>query len=145
MHFNHQGETIKIVIEDYVQHLSGFQFKLLYDPTLMHDTPIGYSNQIHSEFNLLYHWHALMPDTIRVKSDDYSLRSLLFNPKPFVDAGLSQVLTSASQQFAGKVNLVQNLKKSGCFCKGFLHSTVRESCVREQMKTTGETSVNTFC
>ena len=56
------GETIKIVIEDYVQHLSRYHFKLTFDPELLFGHPFQYQNRIALEFNHLYHWHPLMPD-----------------------------------------------------------------------------------
>ncbi|CAK8696012.1 unnamed protein product [Clavelina lepadiformis] len=96
------GETIKVVIEDYVQHLSGFHYQLIYDPTIMHDEGFSYHNQIHVEFVLLYHWHALMPDNIRVNDHAYAIRNLLFNPKPFVDAGMAAMVKELSTQFAGR-------------------------------------------
>ena len=93
------------MIEDYVQHLSGFHYQLIYDPTIMHDEGFSYHNQIHVEFVLLYHWHALMPDNIRVNDHAYAIRNLLFNPKPFVDAGMAAMVKELSTQFAGRVSL----------------------------------------
>uniref|UniRef100_A0A1I8FBP7 Prostaglandin-endoperoxide synthase n=1 Tax=Macrostomum lignano TaxID=282301 RepID=A0A1I8FBP7_9PLAT len=49
------GKTLKIVVEEYVQHLSNYHFKLW-----------QYQNRIAAEFNLLYHWHPLMADDYRV-------------------------------------------------------------------------------
>lgn len=40
------GETIKIVIEDYVQHLSLYHFKLSFQPELLFDQPFQYQNRI---------------------------------------------------------------------------------------------------
>ncbi|XP_075944423.1 prostaglandin G/H synthase 2 isoform X2 [Anarhichas minor] len=60
------GETIKIVIEDYVQHLSGYNFKLKFDPELLINQRFQYQNRIASEFNTLYHWHPLMPESFQV-------------------------------------------------------------------------------
>ena len=97
------GEMIKVVMEDYIQHMSGFKFKLLYEPDLMHETGFSYHNQVHIEFQLLYRWHALVPDYLRINGTPYSIPNLLFNPKPFVDAGLESVIKSFTKQFAGKV------------------------------------------
>ncbi|XP_010187005.1 PREDICTED: prostaglandin G/H synthase 2 isoform X2 [Mesitornis unicolor] len=60
------GETIKIVIEDYVQHLSGYHFKLKFDPELLFNQRFQYQNRIAAEFNTLYHWHPLLPDTFQI-------------------------------------------------------------------------------
>lgn len=56
---------MKIIVEDYVQHLSGFHFNLLYDPDVMMGKSISYHNQIHQEFHTLYHWHPLVPDIFK--------------------------------------------------------------------------------
>lgn len=94
---------IKITIEDYVQHLSGFHFQLFYDPTLLHGSDISFHNQIHQEFVLLYHWHALLPDFVKMKDKAYSFKDTLFNPKPFVDTGMTEMTNSLINQFAGTV------------------------------------------
>nr|KAF6332070.1 prostaglandin-endoperoxide synthase 1 [Pipistrellus kuhlii] len=57
------GETIKIVIEEYVQQLSGYFLKLKFDPELLFSSQFQYQNRIALEFNHLYHWHPLMPDS----------------------------------------------------------------------------------
>ncbi|XP_043576034.1 prostaglandin G/H synthase 1-like isoform X2 [Chiloscyllium plagiosum] len=40
------GETIKIVIEDYVQHLSGYYFKMTFNPELLFSEHFQYRNRI---------------------------------------------------------------------------------------------------
>lgn len=60
------GEVIKITIEDYVQHLSQYNLRLTFEPELTHGTRFQYHNRIHAEFNHLYHWHPLIPDTLNV-------------------------------------------------------------------------------
>ena len=97
------GETIKIVVEDYVQHISGYNFKLLYDPELLHGTALSYHNKIHVEFQLLYRWHALMPDHLVNNNTSLSIQETLFNPKPFVEAGMKNWVEDATRQYANKV------------------------------------------
>uniref|UniRef100_H2ZG05 prostaglandin-endoperoxide synthase n=1 Tax=Ciona savignyi TaxID=51511 RepID=H2ZG05_CIOSA len=97
------GELIKIVIEDYVQHLSGFHYKLLYEPELVQEGHFSFHNQINAEFQLLYHWHPLMPDDVKFNNKTYLMKDLLFNPVPVVKSGMAQVIQDLSQQWAGKV------------------------------------------
>ena len=94
---------MKIVIEDYVQHLSGYNYKLLFDPELLHDTEFSYHNRIFMEFQILYRWHALMPDQLNINNQTYSIRNVIFNPKPFVEGGMANWVDEAKKQFAGKV------------------------------------------
>ncbi|XP_067893489.1 prostaglandin G/H synthase 2-like [Heterodontus francisci] len=97
------GETIKIVIEDYVQHLSGYHFKLKFDPELLFNQQFQYSNRIASEFNTLYHWHPLMPDSFNIQDKEYSYREFLFNNSVLLEHGISNMVASFSRQIAGRV------------------------------------------
>ncbi|XP_011946043.1 PREDICTED: prostaglandin G/H synthase 1 isoform X4 [Cercocebus atys] len=60
------GETIRIVIEEYVQQLSGYFLQLKFDPELLFGVQFQYRNRIAMEFNHLYHWHPLMPDSFKI-------------------------------------------------------------------------------
>ncbi|CAK8696015.1 unnamed protein product [Clavelina lepadiformis] len=97
------GETIKVVIEDYVQHISGYSYKLIYDPELIFGAGFSYHNEIAVEFQLLYRWHALMPDDLTINNQAYPIRNLIFNPKPFVDSGMATLVKDMTSQFASKV------------------------------------------
>ncbi|KAG7316819.1 hypothetical protein KOW79_020360 [Hemibagrus wyckioides] len=97
------GETIKIVIEEYVQHLSGYHFKLKFDPELLFNQQFQYQNRISSEFNTLYHWHPLMPDDFHIQGDVYSYKQFLFNTSMVTNYGISSLVDSFSKQIAGRV------------------------------------------
>uniref|UniRef100_A0A668TG24 Prostaglandin G/H synthase 2 n=1 Tax=Oreochromis aureus TaxID=47969 RepID=A0A668TG24_OREAU len=97
------GETIKIVIEDYVQHLSGYHFKLKFDPELLFNQRFQYQNRIASEFNTLYHWHPLMPDSFHIEETDYSYKQFVFNTSVVTEHGISNLVESFTNQIAGRV------------------------------------------
>ncbi|XP_069593335.1 prostaglandin G/H synthase 2 [Ranitomeya imitator] len=97
------GETIKIVIEDYVQHLSGYHFKLKFDPELLFNQRFQYQNRIAAEFNTLYHWHPLLPDTFQIRDKEYNYQQFLYNNSVMVEHGISQMVESFSKQNAGRV------------------------------------------
>ncbi|XP_063423771.1 prostaglandin G/H synthase 2-like [Mytilus trossulus] len=117
------GETIKIVIEDYVQHLSNYNFKLLFDPSLLFGEPFQYQNRIALEFNHLYHWHPLMPDDFTIGGVNYTMKDFLVNPKLVIKHGMATFVDSLSKQNAGAftvrnhgkytVNVVKELIKHG--------------------------------
>ncbi|XP_053469811.1 prostaglandin G/H synthase 2 [Ictalurus furcatus] len=96
------GETIKIVIEEYVQHLSAYHFKLKFDPELLFNHRFQYQNRISSEFNTLYHWHPLMPDDFHIQDQVYSYKQFLFNTSIMTDHGISNLANSFSKQIAGR-------------------------------------------
>ncbi|XP_028258731.1 prostaglandin G/H synthase 2 [Parambassis ranga] len=97
------GETIKIVIEDYVQHLSGYHFKLKFDPELLFNQRFQYQNRIASEFNTLYHWHPLMPDSFHIEEKDYSYKEFVFNTSVVTEHGIGNLVESFTKQIAGRV------------------------------------------
>ncbi|KAI3368576.1 hypothetical protein L3Q82_025586, partial [Scortum barcoo] len=97
------GETIKIVIEDYVQHLSGYHFKLKFDPELLFNQRFQYQNRIASEFNTLYHWHPLMPDTFHIEEQEYSYKQFVFNTSVVTEHGINNLVESFTKQIAGRV------------------------------------------
>lgn len=97
------GETIKIVIEDYVQHLSGYFLSLKFDPELLFGTQFQYRNRIAVEFNQLYHWHGLMPDSFIIQGQEYSYEQFLYNTSMLMDYGVEALVESFSKQVAGRV------------------------------------------
>ncbi|XP_040080984.1 prostaglandin G/H synthase 1 isoform X2 [Oryx dammah] len=103
------GETIKIVIEEYVQQLSGYFLQLKFDPELLFGAQFQYRNRIAMEFNQLYHWHPLMPDSFRVGSQDYSYEQFLFNTSMLVDYGVEALVDAFSRQPAGRIGGGRNI------------------------------------
>jgi prostaglandin-endoperoxide synthase 2 len=94
------------VIEDYVQHLSGYHFKLKFDPELLFNQQFQYQNRIASEFNTLYHWHPLLPDTFNIEDQEYSFKQFLYNNSILLEHGLTQFVESFTRQIAGRVSIV---------------------------------------
>ncbi|NXD62117.1 PGH1 synthase, partial [Eolophus roseicapillus] len=97
------GETIKIIIEDYVQHLSGYYLSLKFDPELLFGTQFQYRNRIAVEFNQLYHWHGLMPDSFIIQGEEYSYEQFLYNTSMLMDYGVEALVESFSKQTAGRI------------------------------------------
>lgn len=97
------GETIKIVIEEYVQHLSGYLLQLKFDPTLLFNSNFQYGNRIALEFSQLYHWHPLMPDSFLINGDELSYSQFLFNTSVLTNYGIEKMVDAFSRQPAGQV------------------------------------------
>nr|XP_025039820.1 prostaglandin G/H synthase 1 [Pelodiscus sinensis] len=103
------GETIKIVVEEYVQHLSGYFLRLKFDPELLFDVQFQYRNRIAVEFNQLYHWHGLMPDSFVIQGKEYSYQQFIYNTSMLMDYGVEALVESFSKQIAGKVGGGQSI------------------------------------
>lgn len=97
------GETIKIVIEEYVQQLSGYFLNLKFDPTMLFSTQFQYGNRIALEFSQLYHWHPLMPDTFLIDGDELPYQQFLYNTSLLLHYGIDKMVEAFSQQSAGQV------------------------------------------
>ena len=102
-HTQHTGETIKIVIEDYVQHLANYNLRLIYKPELLFDQSFQYDNRIHLEFNHLYHWHPFNPDVFNIDGKRYTIEDFRFNAAPVLEHGMRNFVDAMSKSLAGKV------------------------------------------
>ncbi|XP_063432560.1 prostaglandin G/H synthase 2-like [Mytilus trossulus] len=99
------GSMIRITVEEYVQQLSNYNFKLLFDPTLLFGEPFQYQNRIALEFNHLYHWHPLMPDDFNIGGTNYTIKDFLVNPKLVIKHGMATFVDSLSKQNAGSITV----------------------------------------
>lgn len=102
------GEIIKIITEEYVQHLSGYLFKFKFDPSLLFGQRFQYSNRIALEFCHLYHWHPLMPDSFHVDGDDIPHSRFSFNTSLLLHYGVEKLVDAFSRQPAGQVEEERN-------------------------------------
>uniref|UniRef100_A0A8C5H0C7 Prostaglandin G/H synthase 1 n=1 Tax=Gouania willdenowi TaxID=441366 RepID=A0A8C5H0C7_GOUWI len=103
------GETIRIVIEEYVQHLSGYLLQLKFDPTLLFNSQFQYGNRIALEFSQLYHWHPLMPDSFLIDGDELSYAQFLFNASVVSHYGVEKLVEAFSKQTAGQIGGGHNI------------------------------------
>src|SRR4051812_44977728 len=71
---------IKLVIEEYINHITPYFFKLQADPAPFKNEPWYRPNWMAIEFNLLYRWHGLIPTNLRVGEADEPIRKTVFNP-----------------------------------------------------------------
>lgn len=56
---------IKIVVEDYINHISPSPFRFSANPIVAYTASWNRPNWITTEFSLLYRWHSLLPDRVR--------------------------------------------------------------------------------
>lgn len=103
------GETIRIVVQEYVQQLSGYHMQLKFDPTMLHHTDFQYGNRIALEFDHLYHWHPLMPDALIIDGDTLTYPQFLFNTSVITYYGIEKLVSSFSRQVAGQIGGGRNL------------------------------------
>jgi prostaglandin-endoperoxide synthase 2 len=96
---------LKIVLEDYVNHITPNLFKFRLAPGSFRNPPWYRPNWMAVELNLLYRWHSLVPSTLRFSGKELKLEDTLWDTALLTKSGLGQFMTAASSQPAGRIGL----------------------------------------
>lgn len=99
-------QLLRIVVEDYVNHLSPVNFRLTVDRTWAERECWYRTNRINAEFNLLYRWHGLMPDELTASGHAIAAADYMLNNEQLLRHGLENLLGAASSQRAGLISLL---------------------------------------
>ena len=96
---------IKVVIEEYINHIAPYHFKFSVDPSAFPNEKWYRPNWMAIEFNLLYRWHSLIPDDFVLGGETVPIGNTMWNTKQVTERGLGAVLEDSSRQPAGQVGL----------------------------------------
>jgi prostaglandin-endoperoxide synthase 2 len=96
---------IKIVVEEYINHINPSPFQLALTPAGFTREPWHRTNWMAIEFNLLYRWHSLVPSTFNLGGRDLTIEETLSNTQALTSAGLGRFMADASEQPAGRIGL----------------------------------------
>jgi prostaglandin-endoperoxide synthase 2 len=96
---------IKIIIADYMKHICGGMSLFVDAGGFPEDEAWYRSNWMSIEFNLLYRWHDLIPDSVTLAGETMPSTALRQNNKTVVKLGLDHILKDASNQRAGSLGL----------------------------------------
>jgi prostaglandin-endoperoxide synthase 2 len=96
---------LRIVVEEYVNHISPYHHDLLLDPSLSWKAVWNRPPWFAVEFNMLYRWHSLIPDAIQWGERSYPLQDWLIDNTPLIDVGLGAAFEATSRQAAGEIEL----------------------------------------
>lgn len=99
-------QLIKIVVEEYINHISPYHFQLLADPSVCWHADWNKPNWIPIEFNLLYRWHSLVPDYYEIAGQTIPTAEVLFDGSLLTRSGLAAAAVSASGQRAWEIGLL---------------------------------------
>ncbi|WP_425091514.1 peroxidase family protein [Tropicimonas sp. S265A] len=94
---------IKIVVEEYINHISPMPFNLRADPSGAWTAPWNKPNWITTEFSLLYRWHALIPDAIKWGGTARPVPTTFMNNQLLLDAGMLQSFVDISATQAAEI------------------------------------------
>ena len=96
---------IRIVVEEYINHITGYWFRFSLDPASFKNEPWQRTNRMAIEFNLLYRWHSLVASPIEFDGAQLTIEQTLQNADALIDAGLGRFMIDASQQRSGRIAL----------------------------------------
>ena len=97
---------IKVVIEDYINHITPIKFPLFVEPGVGMNERWYRQNWMSVEFNLLYRWHSLVPSVVQVGGAPRRFADLHWDTRPVTEHGLAALFDEASSQPCGTIDLL---------------------------------------
>jgi prostaglandin-endoperoxide synthase 2 len=113
---------LRLIVEEYINHILGHKLFRL-DTEFAEDRNWYRANWMALEFDLLYRWHGLVPDRLMVNNTTYEAEAYRNNNALLEEVGLGPILSSASQQRAGKIGLLN----TPSFLMGAEHQSIKMS------------------
>lgn len=96
---------MKIVIEDYVNHITPYHFNVILDPQAFPNEKWYRQNWMSIEFNFVYRWHSSLPETIQYNGAPIGTDKTLWNNQLILDSDIGTLLQETSAQAASKIGL----------------------------------------
>jgi Animal haem peroxidase len=96
---------IKLVIQDYINHITPFRFQFDCDPGTGALRDWFRPNWMSIEFDMLYRWHALVPDHIDIDGVNTDYATLLWDVQILIDHGVASLVDQASRQPCTEIGL----------------------------------------
>lgn len=132
---------LQIVVDEYINHIAPYHFKFFADPpSLFKAKPWKWQNWMTTEFMLLYRWHPMIPDAVKIEGIG-ELKSVetLWNPALLEKRGLAGLFQDATAQHAGEIGpantwewLVEHAEtpsiEMGRMCELASYNDYRELC-----------------
>lgn len=96
---------IKIVVEEYINHINTSVFKFLAEPNCAWEADWNRPNWMTAEFSLLYRWHSLVPETVEWNGSTITTAALLRDNSRLIQNGLADCFVQVSANGAGRMGL----------------------------------------
>ena len=97
--------VIRIVIEEYINHISPYHFEFWLDSAGFPNEGWYRQNWMAVEFTLVYRWHMLIPSDLALAGRQVPVAETMWNTSLITERGLGPLFEDASRQPAGKVGL----------------------------------------
>jgi prostaglandin-endoperoxide synthase 2 len=89
---------LKIVIEDYINHITPVRFKFFVEPGMGVKEKWYQENWMSVEFNMLYRWHTMIPSEILLAGKPRSILDVMWDTDVVINTGLAALFDEASNQ-----------------------------------------------
>jgi prostaglandin-endoperoxide synthase 2 len=99
------GLIMKIVIEEYINHIAPYEFKFILDPPSFPNEHWYRQNWMSIEFTLVYRWHSALPDTLLYAGKELPMTDSLWNNAMLLDRGLGAMFEETCAQPATRIGL----------------------------------------
>ncbi|MDF5717075.1 MAG: peroxidase family protein [Rhizonema sp. NSF051] len=98
-------ELLKIVLEDYINHITPYHFQFFADPPAFSDAKWYRPNWMAVEFTLVYRWHSMLPDTLIHEGKKMSMPDSMWNNDMIIKKGLGAIFEESCSQPAAQLGL----------------------------------------
>lgn len=96
---------LKIIMEEYINHITPYHFKLFADPEAFTKESWHRPNYMAIEFDFVYRWHSAIPETFKYNGEPINIADTLWNNKLFIDQGLGALMEETCSQPGTKIGL----------------------------------------
>lgn len=96
---------IKIVVEEYINHINTSVFKFMADPKVAWKAKWNRPNWMTAEFSLLYRWHSLIPQTFNWGGQPVPGAAMSLNNALLIGGGLANAFVEVSGNNATELGL----------------------------------------
>ncbi|GAA0431811.1 hypothetical protein Acor_03980 [Acrocarpospora corrugata] len=96
---------IKIVLEEYINHITPTLFRVALDPAVSRKAIWTRTNHMAIEFNLLYRWHSLIPSVLLAGGQERPLGDTMAGNRLLPECGIGPLFEDAASQRAGRIGL----------------------------------------
>lgn len=96
---------LKIIMEEYINHITPYHFKLFADPEAFTKESWHRPNFMAIEFDFVYRWHSAIPETFNYNGKPTHIVTSLWNNKMFIDQGLGALMEETCSQPGTKIGL----------------------------------------
>jgi heme peroxidase len=97
---------LKLVVEEYIMHIGPFDFPIEAVPFIADEERWNRPNWCAIEFNLLYRWHPLAPDTIGTGPGALDATGFRNNNALVLEKGIEAIMAMCSNEPAGRIGLL---------------------------------------